>query len=150
MPDELRKQLTAAKVGDVRLFTEGEQSYVVRVSDVTPESQKPFDEVKADIQEKLFFEKVNAAIADWAAQAAEGPAGQGVHHEDRLTRNRRGNAVITKTRWWLLLSVALVAVAGAPGQRRGGAEVLQAEGLPRVPQEVRREVRLGEGTSTAR
>ena len=68
MPDDLRKQLTAAKVGDVRLFTEGEQSYVVRVSEVTPESQKPFDEVKADLQEKLFFEKVNAAVADYTTK----------------------------------------------------------------------------------
>jgi parvulin-like peptidyl-prolyl isomerase len=68
MPDELRKQLTAAKVGDVRLFSEGGQSYVVRVSDVTPESMKPFDEVKAEIEEKLFYDKVNAAVADYAGK----------------------------------------------------------------------------------
>ena len=39
-----------------------------RASEVTPESQKPFDEVKADIEQKLFFDKVNAAIADWAGK----------------------------------------------------------------------------------
>lgn len=68
IPDALRKQLVTAKVGDIRLFTEGEQSYVVRVADVTPESQKPFDEVKGGIQDKLFYEKVNAAVADYAGK----------------------------------------------------------------------------------
>lgn len=68
MPGSLRKQLSGAKVGDVRMFSEGGQSYVVRVADVTPEAQKPFDEVKPELEEKLFAEQVSAAVADWVAK----------------------------------------------------------------------------------
>ncbi|MFO0581396.1 MAG: peptidyl-prolyl cis-trans isomerase [Anaeromyxobacter sp.] len=66
MTEELRKLLDGAKPGDVRLYGEADQFFAVRVADVTPPSQQPFDQVEAEITKKLYVDAVGKAIQDYA------------------------------------------------------------------------------------
>jgi parvulin-like peptidyl-prolyl isomerase len=68
LPEDLRARLQGAKPGDARLFTDEGQAYVVRVADVTPEQQRPFEEAQGEIRQKLFFDAVTKGIEDWAAK----------------------------------------------------------------------------------
>jgi parvulin-like peptidyl-prolyl isomerase len=68
LPDDLAAQLTAPRAGDIRLFKEGDQAFVVRVVEVTPTASKPFEEARGAIEEKLFFGKLNVAMEEWAGK----------------------------------------------------------------------------------
>ncbi|MFT3916390.1 MAG: peptidyl-prolyl cis-trans isomerase [Anaeromyxobacteraceae bacterium] len=66
MTDELRKLLDGAKPGDVRLYATEDQHFAIRVADVTPPSQQPFEQVEAEITKKLYVEAVGKAIQEYA------------------------------------------------------------------------------------
>ncbi|MBI5016351.1 MAG: peptidyl-prolyl cis-trans isomerase [Deltaproteobacteria bacterium] len=69
LPGEVKKAVSGAKAGDVRVCSGPEgYAYVLVVDDTIAPRRQPFDEVRADIREKLFTTKLNAAVEDWAAK----------------------------------------------------------------------------------
>jgi parvulin-like peptidyl-prolyl isomerase len=66
---ELAKAVAGARAGEYRLYAvSGAEVYVVRVLEQTPPSTRPFDQAKPDILKKLHAQKVDAAIAEYAAK----------------------------------------------------------------------------------
>jgi parvulin-like peptidyl-prolyl isomerase len=69
LPPALVTALSGSKAGDVRLFAPAEaEVYVVRVLEETPPGQEPYVETREPIAKKLYNEKVNAALKDYAAK----------------------------------------------------------------------------------
>jgi parvulin-like peptidyl-prolyl isomerase len=73
MPPEFTKLLESAKRGDHRLFG-GDDGvfYVVKVLEDTPPQRQPFEEAKEAIVKKLYGEKANAKLKEWAAKLRAG------------------------------------------------------------------------------
>lgn len=69
LPKELADALAGARAGDHRLYADpSKQFYAVHVIDVAPPREQPLEEVREKIAESLFYEKLNAAVKDWAAK----------------------------------------------------------------------------------
>ncbi|WP_041448236.1 peptidyl-prolyl cis-trans isomerase [Anaeromyxobacter sp. Fw109-5] len=65
MPEEFRKALAGAQDGDVRLVASKDQHYVVRVAQFTPESVRPFEEVRPEIHKDVFGTAIARALDGW-------------------------------------------------------------------------------------
>ncbi|HSN92772.1 MAG TPA: peptidylprolyl isomerase [Anaeromyxobacteraceae bacterium] len=69
LPKELAEALAGARAGDHRLHADpSSQFYVVHVIDVAPAREQPLEEVRENIAGSLFYEKLNAAVKEWAAK----------------------------------------------------------------------------------
>jgi parvulin-like peptidyl-prolyl isomerase len=69
LPPELAKSLTGARAGEYRLYSPGDaEAYVIRVLEQTPPSTKPYVEVREAIVKQVYEDKVNRAIAEYAAK----------------------------------------------------------------------------------
>jgi hypothetical protein len=66
---ELAKALAGARRGEYRLYGAGDaEFYVIRVVEQSPPATKPYADVSMDIVRKLHGQKVDAAIAEYAAK----------------------------------------------------------------------------------
>jgi len=65
LPAGLAKTLANAHEGDYRLHVEAEQSWIVHVSGEIPSAVRSFDEVKKDIVNALYGEKLDAALREY-------------------------------------------------------------------------------------
>jgi parvulin-like peptidyl-prolyl isomerase len=73
MPAELTKSLANSKVGDNRLYASPTGAfYVLRVSGHVPEQVRTFEETRDTIRKKVFGERMQAAVKEWAARARQG------------------------------------------------------------------------------
>jgi hypothetical protein len=68
LPEDLVRSLANARRDDLRTYTTGGQSYVVRVVEVTPPKEQPYLEARAAIGQKLVAEHLNQAVKDVAAK----------------------------------------------------------------------------------
>jgi hypothetical protein len=66
---ELAKALTGTRAGEYRLYAAGgAEVYVLRVVEQTPPSTRPYVDVREAIVKKVYGEKVDRAIAEYAAK----------------------------------------------------------------------------------
>ena len=76
--------LSGAKEGDYRMYASPEgEAYVVQVAKEFPPASSPWRQVKDGIRDKLFAEKVPAAIKEWADKVR-------AHHEVEVYIVRAG------------------------------------------------------------
>jgi parvulin-like peptidyl-prolyl isomerase len=67
LPEGIRKALTGANAGDVRLYASPENHfYVLSVQQVIAAAPKPFEAVKGEIVKTMLDQKIEQAIADYA------------------------------------------------------------------------------------
>jgi len=67
LPADMRKALTGAKPGDVRIATGTDgRAYILSVLEVTPVRNQPREEVVNSISQIVFDNKLEHAIEDWA------------------------------------------------------------------------------------
>lgn len=72
LPEGVRKALAGATPGEYRMYESPEgHVYVLYVQDLAPSRQEAFENVKNDISRKLFSEKLNKSVEDWAAKLKE-------------------------------------------------------------------------------
>jgi parvulin-like peptidyl-prolyl isomerase len=73
MPSELAAILAGAKKGDYRLFGGDDgKFYVFQVLENTPPETQSFDDAKKPIKEKLYGQRANATLKEWAAKLRAG------------------------------------------------------------------------------
>jgi parvulin-like peptidyl-prolyl isomerase len=69
LPPDLAKALSGAKAGEFRLYSPAAaEVHVVRVVEETPPQREPYVETREPIAKKVYNEKVNAALKDYAAK----------------------------------------------------------------------------------
>lgn len=69
LPPALANALAGAKPGDYRLYAPSDaEVHVVRVVEETPPDRQPYVETREAIAKKLYNEKLNAALEDYAAK----------------------------------------------------------------------------------
>lgn len=69
VPDAMRKALSGCKSGEVRLYASPEgYYYVVGVQQVVAPTPKPYEDVRTEIAQKLYGEKLKKSVADYAAK----------------------------------------------------------------------------------
>jgi parvulin-like peptidyl-prolyl isomerase len=69
LPPDLAKALSGAKPGEYRLYSPAPaEIHVVRVVEETPPQREPYVETREPVAKKLYNEKVNAALKDYAAK----------------------------------------------------------------------------------
>lgn len=69
MPAGVQKALAGSKSGDLRLYASPEgHYYVLAVQQVTASSPKPYDDVRQEIAQKLYNDKLKKSIGDYAAK----------------------------------------------------------------------------------
>jgi parvulin-like peptidyl-prolyl isomerase len=73
---DIRKALAGTKAGDARVAAVSGQHYVILVRQETPPVPQPYAQARAAIAKKLTGEKLNQAVADWAAKLRKGHAVQ--------------------------------------------------------------------------
>jgi hypothetical protein len=67
MPAGLQKALAGSKAGDQRLYASPEGPfYVLAVQQVIASNPKPYDEVRTEIAQKLYGEKLKKAIDEYS------------------------------------------------------------------------------------
>jgi parvulin-like peptidyl-prolyl isomerase len=67
LPEDIQKALEGARSEDARLYhPQGGFYYVLYIAEKIPSKPQPFEEVKESIANKLFNEKLNKAVEDWA------------------------------------------------------------------------------------
>ena len=67
MPEGLKKVISGAKPGEFKLYASPEgHFYVLFIQEVIPAKPQPYEEVKNNIGQKIFNEKLNKAVQDWA------------------------------------------------------------------------------------
>jgi parvulin-like peptidyl-prolyl isomerase len=73
LPADIQKSVSGAKAGENRLYADanGTYYYVLHISQVVPSRPKPFPEIREEITGKVFVEKVNKAIQEWARKLKE-------------------------------------------------------------------------------
>lgn len=71
LPGELRDAISGAKPGDVRLFSHNQAEYVLVVDEKTPPQERPFEDVKEQIGQKLYGLKLQEAIEAWSSKLRE-------------------------------------------------------------------------------
>ncbi len=72
LPKNIQKALADVEEGDSRLYKHtDDRFYVLRVVDVFPSRQKPFEEVKEEVREAVFSLKSVATINTWSEKLKE-------------------------------------------------------------------------------
>ena len=72
LPEEVQKTVTGAKTGDLRLYVSPEgYFYVLYIYNVIPAKPQPFENVKKEIAQKVFDDKVKKAIEAYADKLKE-------------------------------------------------------------------------------
>ncbi|SPQ00539.1 conserved exported hypothetical protein [Candidatus Sulfobium mesophilum] len=67
LPEGVRKTLSGAKSEEYRLYQSPEgYFYVLYVRDVVPSALQSFEDVRKEIEKKVFNEKLNASVGEWA------------------------------------------------------------------------------------
>ena len=67
LPDDLRKAVSGARAGEVRLYaSSGKQFYALVVDQVVPAGHRPYDEVRGEVSKKVAAVKMQKAIDDYA------------------------------------------------------------------------------------
>jgi PPIC-type PPIASE domain len=66
LDEGLRKALTDVKAGDYRLYSDGKFSYVINVREEIPSHEQTYEEARAACAKKVYNEKVNQSVQDWA------------------------------------------------------------------------------------
>lgn len=67
LPKDIREAVAGARQGDFRLYPtpDGHFFYVFAILETIPSRQQAFEEVKKEIQNKVFESKLNKALEDW-------------------------------------------------------------------------------------
>lgn len=66
LPESVRKVISGAKPGDIRLYVSPEgYFYVLFIEDVVPAQPKPFEGERENIAKKVFDEKLKIAVEEW-------------------------------------------------------------------------------------
>jgi parvulin-like peptidyl-prolyl isomerase len=66
MPQEIRDAVAGSRPGDFRLYPGPDgRFYVLSILDIIPSRLQAFEEVKKEIQKKVFENKLNGALEDW-------------------------------------------------------------------------------------
>jgi len=66
-PEGVQKVVSGAKPGDFNLYASPEgHFYILFIQGVIPARPQPYEEAREDVGKKIFNEKVNKAIEDWA------------------------------------------------------------------------------------
>lgn len=66
LPESVRKVISGAKPGDIRLYASPEgYFYVLFIEDVVPAQPKPFEGERENIAKKVFDEKLKIAVEEW-------------------------------------------------------------------------------------
>lgn len=69
VPPALMKTISGARAGDYRVYAAGKaEVYVVRVAERIPPAAQPYPEVREKIAKKLFSEKIQLALEDYAGK----------------------------------------------------------------------------------
>jgi len=68
MPEELRKAVSGAKAGDVRLAALDGQQYVVLVKAVTPERTRTFEEAVDEVRPQVLNKVLQQKLDEWVAK----------------------------------------------------------------------------------
>ena len=69
LEENLRKTIEGARAGDYRLYAaSGGKYYVLSVQELIPARERPFEQVKEEIAKKLFGERMNKSVEDWASK----------------------------------------------------------------------------------
>jgi len=69
LPEGVQKAVAGARSGDLRLFAGQEGSfYVLSMREVVPSVPKPYEEVRQEIAQKVFDEKVRKEMDEWTAK----------------------------------------------------------------------------------
>jgi hypothetical protein len=68
---ELQRSLRGAAAGDYRVHSEGDQHYVIHVVGEVPESVRPYPEVRQEVVNALYAEKLEAALDAYVAKLRE-------------------------------------------------------------------------------
>ena len=68
LDENLRKAVEGARAGDFRLYDAGGKYYVLSVQELIPARERPFDQVKDEIAKKMFGERMNRSVEDWAGK----------------------------------------------------------------------------------
>jgi len=69
LPEGVRKAISGGKSGDSRLYAAPEgRFYLLSIEEEIPSKAKPYEEARVEIGQKLFEEKLKAAMADWIAK----------------------------------------------------------------------------------
>ncbi|MEW6602118.1 MAG: peptidyl-prolyl cis-trans isomerase [Nitrospirota bacterium] len=72
MPEDVRKVVSGARTGDIRLYTSPENHYyVLYIQEVFPSQPLPFEDFREQISKEIFTDKLNKSIEDWAAKLRE-------------------------------------------------------------------------------
>lgn len=72
LPEGVRKVVADATKGDIRIYESPEGDfYVLSIVGESPSKPKPFDAVKLSIANKLYGEKLAAAVEEWSAALRE-------------------------------------------------------------------------------
>lgn len=72
LPDDLKKVLSDAKVGDSRLYeSPAGQFYVLHVYHALDPTLRPYEQVREEVAGEVFNEKVNRTIEDWTDKLKE-------------------------------------------------------------------------------
>jgi hypothetical protein len=72
MPDGMEKVLAGAAKGECRLYApKDEEVYAVLVVEKTQAGVQPFEEVRGDLEPKVFKEELSRSIAEWAKRLRE-------------------------------------------------------------------------------
>lgn len=85
LPPEVRKAVSGASNGDVRLCAQPNGPFhVVRVTQVFPPEPLPFEQVRDDISSRVFADKQRAALENWAAELRQASEVEILVDRDRL------------------------------------------------------------------
>jgi len=69
LEENLRKTVEGTHAGDYRLYAApGGKYYVLSVQELIPARERPFDQVKDEIAKKLFSDRMNKSVEDWASK----------------------------------------------------------------------------------
>jgi hypothetical protein len=72
LPEGVQNVVSGAKPGDFRLYASPEGSfYVLYIYHVVAPKPKPFDDVKAEIAEVVYKDKLRKAVEVWAGKLKE-------------------------------------------------------------------------------
>jgi PPIC-type PPIASE domain len=67
LPEELRKVISGAKVGDFRLYRSPENYfYVLYIQEVVPSRPQPYQEAREKVAQKVYGDKLKRAVEDYA------------------------------------------------------------------------------------
>ena len=72
LPEDLSRAVSGAKPGDFRMYESPEgHFYVLYIYQVTPAKLQPFDDVRQEVAKKVYADKVQKAVEDYAEKLRE-------------------------------------------------------------------------------